>query len=162
MTRVNTCSKLIKKYWATSMSTVKLSLLLNLNKHLPTWIWYNSLFLEHSYDIVWNWDQKWVLRFTDVHKDSSSEYFDKFLSKHNWWSPMLIKSHYWASNTSRQQLQFICIWDFTNHQLNVKSDNSHCVKIVHIRRFSDPYSVRMPKNTDQKNFEYRYFSRCEY
>ena len=56
----------------------------------------------------------------------------------------------------------ICIWDFTNHQLNVKSDNSHCVKIVHIRRFSDPYSVRMPKNTDQKNSEYRYFSRSEY
>ena len=34
-----------------------------------------------------------------------------------------------------------------------------CVKSVPIHRFSDPFSVRMWQNTDQKNSEYRQLSR---
>ena len=36
---------------------------------------------------------------------------------------------------------------------------SHCVKSVRFRSFPGPYSVRMRKNTDQKNSEYGLFSR---
>ena len=38
-------------------------------------------------------------------------------------------------------------------------DRIHRVKIVRIRSYSGPYSVRMRENTDQKNFEYGHFSR---
>ena len=34
---------------------------------------------------------------------------------------------------------------------------SHCVKNVHIRSYSGPYSVQMRKNTDQNNSEYGQF-----
>ena len=39
--------------------------------------------------------------------------------------------------------------------------NKHCVKSVHIQSFSGRYSVRMWKNTDQKNSEYGHLSRSE-
>ena len=38
---------------------------------------------------------------------------------------------------------------------------SQCVKSVHIRSYSGPYSVRMRENEDQNNFEYEHFSRSE-
>ena len=37
--------------------------------------------------------------------------------------------------------------------------NLHCVKSVHIKSFSLPYSVRIREKTDKKNSEYRHFSR---
>ena len=37
----------------------------------------------------------------------------------------------------------------------------HCVKSVRIRSYSGPYSVRMREIVDQKNSEYRHFSRSE-
>ena len=39
---------------------------------------------------------------------------------------------------------------------------TQCVKSVHIRSFSSPYSVRMRENKDQKVSEYGNFSRSEY
>ena len=37
----------------------------------------------------------------------------------------------------------------------------HWAKSVRIRSYSGPYSVRMQENTDQKNSEYRHFSRSD-
>ena len=38
---------------------------------------------------------------------------------------------------------------------------SQCVKSIHIRSYSGPYSVRMRGNEEQNNFEYEHFSRSE-
>ena len=35
----------------------------------------------------------------------------------------------------------------------------HCLKCVHIRSYSGPYSVQVRENTDQNNSEYGHFSR---
>ena len=37
-------------------------------------------------------------------------------------------------------------------------EKNNCVKNVRIRSFSGPYSVRMRKNTEQKNSEFGHFS----
>ena len=38
--------------------------------------------------------------------------------------------------------------------MNPNRDTAHCVKSVHIRSFSGPYSVQIRENTDQKNSKY--------
>ena len=38
----------------------------------------------------------------------------------------------------------------------------HCVKSVHVRCYSGPYSVRMRENTDQNNSEYGDFLRSDW
>ena len=39
-------------------------------------------------------------------------------------------------------------------------DHVPYANVVRICSFSDPYSVQMRENTDQKNFEYGHFARC--
>ena len=45
---------------------------------------------------------------------------------------------------------------------NINHVDNQCVKSVHVRSFSGPYSVRMWEDTDQKNSEYGHFSRSEF
>ena len=40
-------------------------------------------------------------------------------------------------------------------------EEHHCVKSVRIRNFSDPYSVQIRENADQKNSKYGHFLRSE-
>ena len=53
------------------------------------------------------------------------------------------------------------LYYYCPQRLRKVSNTEYYVKNVRIRSFSGPYSVRMRKNMDQKNSEYRHLSRSE-
>ena len=78
-----------------------------------------------------------MLPFTSVHKDCSFKYFNKFLSKHNWWSPI-------KSSRSQMFFKIVVLKNFAIFT------GKHLHKSLYFR---------MPENTDQENSKYGHFPR---
>ena len=92
-------------------------------------------------------------------KCPNTEFFLFRIFPHSDWIKLHPSETLFVSRYAKEQVSFTKLCGFKWSCLYLALLNDHnCVKSFHIWSYSNPYSVRMRKYTDQENSEYGHFS----